>query len=104
MGDQRHLDLLVRMAIAHRRLVEIVYSGRRRLVEPHDYGLRCGARQLLVYQRSGESRSGESRGWRTLNLESIEDFHVLDNTFSGNRPADHHIAWDTLFVRVAERS
>ena len=94
------LDLLVRMAIAHRRMVDLVYDNRRKLVEPHDYGERNGEARLLVYQLSGESRTSSSTGWRELRLTLISDFRVLDETFAGGRPADRHITWDRLYARV----
>jgi hypothetical protein len=102
VSERPRLDLLIRMAIAHRRIVDLVYDDRRKQVEPHDYGLRKGEAWLLVYQRSGESRSPEPTGWRTLRLSSISDFHVKDETFPGRRPADRHIEWDKLFARVPE--
>jgi hypothetical protein len=102
VSERPRLDLLIRMAIAHRRIVELVYDDRRKQVEPHDYGLRKGEAQLLVYQRSGESRSPEPTGWRTLRVSSISDFHVKEETFPGRRPADRHIEWDRLFARVEE--
>jgi hypothetical protein len=92
------------MAIAHRRLVDLVYDDRRKQVEPHDYGIRNGEAQLLVYQRSGESRSSDPTGWRSLRVSSISDFHVKEETFPGRRPADpdRRVVWDRLFTRVAE--
>lgn len=102
VSKRPRLDLLIRMAIAHRRIVDLVYDDRRKQVEPHDYGLRKGEAQLLVYQRSGESRSPEPTGWRTLRVASISDFHVKEETFPGRRPADRHIEWDRLFARVPE--
>ena len=59
VSERPRLDLLIRMAIAHRRIVDLVYDDRRKQVEPHDYGIRNGQPQLLVYQRSGESRSSD---------------------------------------------
>jgi bifunctional DNA-binding transcriptional regulator/antitoxin component of YhaV-PrlF toxin-antitoxin module len=96
--DRPQLDLLIRMAIAHRRLVQLVYKGQQRLVEPHDYGLRNNEAQLLVFQKSG----GSSVGWRSLKLAEMSDFQVLETTFPGGRPAGEHIAWDVLYARVAE--
>jgi bifunctional DNA-binding transcriptional regulator/antitoxin component of YhaV-PrlF toxin-antitoxin module len=102
VSERPRLDLLIRMAIAHRRIVDLVYADRRKQVEPHDYGMRNGEAQLLVYQRSGESRSSDPTGWRSLRVASISDFHVRDETFPGRRPADRHIEWDKLFARVPE--
>ena len=104
VSERPRLDLLIRMAIAHRRIVDLVYDDRRKQVEPHDYGLRNGVPQLLVYQRSGESRSADPTGWRSLKLSSISDFHVKEETFPGRRPADpdRRVVWDRLFTRVEE--
>jgi hypothetical protein len=102
VSERPRLDLLIRMAIAHRRIVDLVYADRRKQVEPHDYGIRNGEAQLLVYQRSGESRSADPTGWRSLKIASISDFHVKEETFPGRRPADRHIEWDRLFTRVSE--
>jgi bifunctional DNA-binding transcriptional regulator/antitoxin component of YhaV-PrlF toxin-antitoxin module len=104
VSERPRLDLLIRMAIAHRRIVDLVYDDRRKQVEPHDYGIRNGQPQLLVYQRSGESRSTDPTGWRSLKLSSISDFHVKEETFPGRRPADpdRRVVWDRLFTRVPE--
>lgn len=102
--ERPRLDLLIRMAIAHRRIVDLVYDDRRKQIEPHDYGIRNGQPQLLVYQRSGESRSSDPTGWRSLKLSAISDFHVKEETFPGRRPSDpdRRIVWDRLFTRVPE--
>lgn len=104
VSERPRLDLLIRMAIAHRRIVDLVYDDRRKQVEPHDYGIRNGQPQLLVYQRAGESRSSEPTGWRSLKLTSISDFHVKEETFPGRRPADpdRRVVWDRLFTRVPD--
>jgi bifunctional DNA-binding transcriptional regulator/antitoxin component of YhaV-PrlF toxin-antitoxin module len=104
VSERPKLDLLIRMAIAHRRVVDLVYDDRRKQVEPHDYGIRNGQPQLLVYQRAGESRSSDPIGWRSLKLSSISDFHVKEETFPGRRPADpdRRVVWDRLFARVPE--
>jgi bifunctional DNA-binding transcriptional regulator/antitoxin component of YhaV-PrlF toxin-antitoxin module len=104
VSERPRLDLLIRMAVAHRRIVELVYDDRRKQIEPHDYGIRNGQPQLLVYQRSGESRSTETTGWRSLKLSSISDFHVKEETFPGRRPADpdRRVVWDRLFTRVPD--
>lgn len=94
-------DREIRLAIAERRLVELIYGGRPRIVEPHDYGVRRGVTKLLVYQVRGESR-GPIPGWRELDVSKISDFTVLDETFPGSRGLAHddHKRWDRVFVRV----
>lgn len=39
-----------------------------RIAEPHDYGIRDGVAQLLVFQVGGESRSGTLPNWRWVVL------------------------------------
>jgi hypothetical protein len=101
LGGAMNHDLM--RAIADKRLVEFVYkTGRARLVEPHDYGIRKGAECLLGYQISGESRSGTPHGWKQFELERMGEVRVLERRFAGTRAgaAQHHRAWDTLFARV----
>lgn len=104
VSERPRLDLLIRMAIAHRRVVDLIYDDRRKQVEPHDYGIRNGQPQLLIYQRAGESRSSDPTGWRSLKLSSISDFHVQEETFPGRRPADpdRRVIWERLFARVPD--
>jgi len=45
----RPFDQQLRSAIAKRRLLQLGYKGKQRLVEPHDYGIRNGVVRILVY-------------------------------------------------------
>ena len=88
-------DDLVR-AIVDKRLVEFVYkTGRTRVVEPHDYGIRRGAEALLGFQISGESQSGAPHGWRHSDVDEIRHLRVLERRFAGTRAdsAQHHRTW-----------
>jgi hypothetical protein len=91
----------IRLAITGRRLIEIVYGGKRRVVEPHDCGVRRGATKLLVYQIRGGS-GGRVPGWRDLDVPRITELTVLDETFRGSRGAQYsdHKPWDVVFARV----
>jgi hypothetical protein len=95
-------DQKIRYAIAHKHLLKFSLYGLTRIVEPHDYGIRNGAPQLLAYQVRGESQSGKLPAWRWIVLGHASDFEVLDETFAGSRNAEvhHHITWDHLFARV----
>ena len=91
-------------AIADKRLVEFVYrTGRARIVEPHDYGIRGGIESLLAYQISGESRSGAAHGWKEFKVAEVRQLRVLERLFPGSRADDaqQHRSWDTLFARVS---
>jgi hypothetical protein len=96
------IDRQIRTAINERRLVELVYGRHRRIVEPHDYGVRRGVPKLLVYQVRGDS-AGPVPGWRELDVPKIGDFLLLDETFPGGRGTEHdeHKSWDRVYMRVA---
>ena len=90
-------------AIAEKRLIEFIYkTGRTRIVEPHDYGIRRGVECLLGFQISGGSQSGGSHGWKQFDVDEIRQLRVLERRFAGTRAdsAQHHRTWDTLFARV----
>jgi len=96
-----HDDLI--RAINETRLIEFTYkTGRRRVVEPHDYGVKKGVDTLLAYQISGDSRSRTPHGWKNLNVGEMREMHVLERRFAGSRSdaQQHHGTWDALFARV----
>ncbi len=103
-GASPSLDDRIRFAIAGKRLVEVRYSGRLRVVEPHDYGVYKGATKLFVYQLREAAPSGQksASGWRWLELAKIEGLTVLDDTFAGSRGQSHqqHFDWDEVYARV----
>lgn len=98
------IDRLVRTAIAERRLLQLTYKGKTRIVEPHDYGVQDGKTRLFVYQLRvvGESESAKTRGWRLLEFPDITACAVLEETFKGSRGGSHqkHMSWDVLYARV----
>jgi hypothetical protein len=98
------LDRQLRFAIAHKRLIEVRYGGRRRLAEPHDYGMKNGSPKLLIYQlRSGGAAPGaDARGWRLLDVGKISICAVSESTFAGSRAdsSQQHFVWDEVFARV----
>lgn len=98
------IDALLRRAIKEKRLVDLVYKEKRRIVEPHDYGIRNGSVKLLGYQLSGAS-SGPLPNWRWFEVDLISDIQLLDRKFRGGRggppgPSGNHNQWDELFLRV----
>jgi hypothetical protein len=101
--DFSSIGTRIRFAIADRRLVEVRYGRALRVAEPHDYGVLNRRERLLVYQLRGPARPGqESIGWRLLDVLKVEEFTVLEESFSGSRGKSHHNhhAWDILFARV----
>jgi len=99
------IDGQLRFAIASKRLLDVTYKGRVRLVEPHDYGVQKGTARLFVYQlRATPDRPGKgAEGWRMLDVPAIERCVVTEQTFKGSRgtPDQDHYKWDVLYARVA---
>ena len=95
------IDAQLKSAIASKRLIRFTYNNQEpRVAEPHDYGLRNGIDQLLVYQR--KKAATYLTGWRSLEVSKIENLVVLDDTFRGTRGRPHqdHTVWDVLYARV----
>jgi len=76
-------DATIRAAITQKRLIEFVLHGHVRIAEPHDYGIRNGVPQLLVYQIAGKSASGKLPDWRWVVLAQASGLKLLDQTFPG---------------------
>jgi len=98
-------DAAIRRAITERRLLRFWLDGGARVAEPHDYGVRKGKVQLLVYQLNGASRSGRLPDWRWVDLSRATDFEVLEQEFAGPRQASsgRHAGWEQVLLRVASR-
>jgi hypothetical protein len=88
-------------AIQQKRLLQLRYRGKERIVEPHDYGVHNGIVKLLSYQIGGVS-SQKLPNWRWMEASLISDIQILDQTFPGGRPtaSGKHHKWDKLFIRV----
>jgi hypothetical protein len=88
-------------AIERRRMLQLVYHGKKRLLEPHDHGILNSSVQLLGYQVGGAS-SRSLPNWVLMKVNAIADLLLLDSTFPGGRPtaSGKHIKWDLLFIRV----
>jgi hypothetical protein len=75
------------LAIEQRTLLSFTYNGLRRLVEPHTHGSDHKLRACLsAYQASGESSSGEVRGWKLFRVADMRDVAQETRRFAGPRP------------------
>jgi hypothetical protein len=100
VDPQTHAALIA--AIRQKRIVQFVFKGKERIVEPHDYGVQGRVAQLLAYQVGGVSNSGGLPDWRNFTVASISNLAVLERSFPGGRPisSGKHKTWDVLFARV----
>jgi hypothetical protein len=88
-------------AIEHRRLLQLRYRDKERIVEPHDYGIHNGIVKLFTYQVGGSS-SQKLPNWRWIETDLVSDVKLLNRTFPGGRTtkSGKHHKWDKLFIRV----
>jgi hypothetical protein len=88
-------------AIEQTRMIQLIYHGKVRILEPHDHGILNGSVQLLGYQVAGAS-SRPLPNWLLMKTAEIINLELLDQTFRGRRPTPtaNHIKWDRLFIRV----
>jgi len=68
-------------AIRNKKIIEFIYDGESRTVEPHCYGLTTkGNEAIRAYQIDGFSSSGKM-GWKLYDLSKVKNIQVLDETF-----------------------
>src|SRR5258707_15445435 len=73
-------------AIRQKNLVQVVFKGNERIVEPHDYGLQKKAARVLAYQVGGVSTSRGLPDRRNFNFSKLSSLVMRDPTFPGNLP------------------
>ncbi|MGH0029425.1 MAG: WYL domain-containing protein [Myxococcota bacterium] len=73
-------------AIARRQVVEFVYSGTLRTVEPYTHGYSSAGNEVFRgYQTGGLSKSGRQQGWRLFRVDEISALRATGETFQPNR-------------------
>lgn len=93
----------IEQAIQSKKLVEFMYSGHLRVVEPHVLGVNSGVTQLLGYQVGGDSSSGSIPEWRRFDIPKMSDLSISSESFSGRRPfpSGKHSSWDYQIAIVS---
>lgn len=93
---------LIQQAIADKKLIEFVYKGYPRLIEPHVLGVNDGVTQVLGYQVGGSSSSGSIPEWRRFDLPGISGLKITSMTFPGRRQfsSGKHGSWDRQIAIV----
>ena len=68
-------------AIRNKKVIEFIYDGESRTVEPHCYGLTTkGNEAIRAYQIDVYSSSGKM-GWKMYDLSKAENIQILDEPF-----------------------
>lgn len=86
-------------AIRAKRHLVLQYDGYARTVEPHRYWQdEKHVNRLLCWQTAGGSKSGETAGWKSLNVMDIHSASTSGTCFAHAREgynrdnaATHHI-------------
>lgn len=97
------MEKLIQQAISAKKLIEFIYSGHPRLVEPHVLGVNGGVTQILGYQVGGSSSSGGIPEWRRFDLPRMSGVKLTSTSFPGRRPfsSGKHSSWDRQIAVVA---
>ena len=103
VADDPVHDRAIRDAIRGRRLIAFAYHGPARVAEPHDYGVRKGALQVLIRQLLRDGQPCPPGDWRTVLLAGMDGLQPLPADFPGGAPtgSGKHVQWDLLILRVA---
>jgi len=97
-------DVIISASVRAMKVMTLIYSGHKRIVEPYSYGLTSlGNAVLRCYQVKGGSVSGQSQGWKLMKTALIGKMIVEDIDFEGTRegynPNDSMMK--TIFAAVA---
>ncbi|MBI4937001.1 MAG: hypothetical protein HY846_02050 [Nitrosomonadales bacterium] len=97
------MDQVIKQAIASKKLIEFLYSGHRRIAEPHVLGVFGDETAALCYQTGGGSNSGRIPEWRRFALSKMTDLKVRQEVFPGPRayPSGKHSSWDYTIAIVS---
>jgi len=90
-------------AIRNRHLLQFVYEGRTRVVEPHQLGLDKARNEALsAYWVSGYSESHELPRWRLYLVSEMADVMELNDPFEGPRPGYRRAPNQTIRSAISE--
>lgn len=97
------MEQLIQQAIAEKKLIEFLYSGHPRLLEPHVLGVNSGVTEVLGYQVGGSSSSGGIPEWRRFDLLKMSGLKLTATLFPGRRPfpSGKHSSWDRQIAVVS---
>jgi hypothetical protein len=97
------MNQVIKQAITSKKLVEFMYNGHIRVIEPHVLGINGGITQFLGFQISGSSGSGGLPEWRRFDLPKMLDLKILDKSFPGGRPylSGKDSSWDIQITVVS---
>jgi len=83
----KDLNNIICNSISEKQIIEFVYDGEIRIVEPFCYGVSTSGNEVLsAYQVGGYSSSGNPDGWKLYRIDAISTISEHGMKFDGNRP------------------
>lgn len=87
-------------AIQHKRVIEFIYDGCQRIVEPHAVGYSSQGNLLLrCYQVGGQTRSSPVPDWRLMTVAKIQNLGVVPNRHFTS-PRDDYKRGDSAMATI----
>lgn len=75
------MNTIIINAISNKKVIEFIYDGHSRTVEPHCHGVTtAGNEGLRAYQVRGYSSSGKM-GWKMYDLSKAKNIQVLNESY-----------------------
>lgn len=88
-------------AINNKQSINFQYDGFNRKGSPHILGYKMNVLHCLVYQYFGNSKSGESIGWKCLEVSKMKNISINnDNFLSGNSHKQKQTCIDRIITSV----
>lgn len=91
--EMKYTNETIKEAIANKRLLEFIYHGKSRIVQPHAYGITASATSeddeyelLRAYQIGGSSGSGGLPRWILFKVDDIIGPSISEMRFSSAAP------------------
>lgn len=97
------MNELIKQAITNKKLIEFLYKGHPRVIEPHVLGVNDNVTQVLGFQVGGSSSTGRIPEWRRFDVQKIAYLNVTEIRFLGRQPnpSGKHSSWDYKIETVS---
>ena len=77
---------IIIQAIENKKLLELIYDGGRRVVEPHCFGRNSKGNEIVrAFQVDGYSSTGKM-GWKLYDIAKVSSLILIDEVFLNPRP------------------
>jgi hypothetical protein len=86
-------------AIAAKSLIRFDYDGFERVIEPHAHGFNANRKEVVRgFQVRGNSRSGESVGWKFFSVPKMTNIEILPAKLHEGREGQSGAATELIII------